>query len=107
MNLDCAACAGDMPGFAADAAGARWTYAGPLTFVEAGPVLAAADAIPLPSEGTVDCSGVGAFDSAAVAVLLALKRRAVAERRRLVFAGLPPRLEALATLYDVEEILTG
>ena len=107
MNLDCAVCAGDMPGFAADPATGRWTYAGALTFAEAGPVLAATTSLAMPRDGTVDCSGIGAFDSTAVAVLLALKRRAVDEGRTLVFAGLPARLEALATLYDVEEILTG
>ncbi len=96
-----------VPGFAADAAGARWIYAGPLTFAEAGPVLATASALPLPREGVVDCSGIGAFDSAAIAVLLALRRRAAGESRQLEFAGLPERLKALATLYDVEEMLAG
>jgi phospholipid transport system transporter-binding protein len=105
MSIECEACAADVPGFAPDAGGARWTYAGALTFAEAGPVLAAASTLALPREGIVDCGGIGAFDSAAVAVLLALKRRAAAEGRRLAFAGLPARLEALATLYDVEEML--
>ena len=80
---------------------------GALTFAEAGPVLSAASAHALPREGIVDCSGIGAFDSAAVAVLLALKRRAAAESRPLAFASLPVGLEALAKLYDVEEILRG
>ena len=95
-------------GFAADDAGARWTYAGALTFAEAGPVLAAASTLPLPRDGViVDCSGITAFDSSAVAVLLALERRAAAEGSGIAFAGLPPRLDALATLYGVEEFLAG
>ena len=98
---------GGAPGFAADAACARWTYAGALTFAEAGLVLEAASALALPRDGVVDCSSIGAFDSAAIAVLLALKRRAAVEGRRIVFTGLAARLEALATLYDVEEMLAG
>lgn len=107
MSIECDACSVGAAGFIADAAGARWTYVGSLTFAEAGPVLTAALALPLPAEGVVDCSGIDAFDSTAVAVLLALKRRAAAEGRQLVFTGLPARLEALAALYDVEEILAA
>jgi ABC-type transporter Mla MlaB component len=80
---------------------------GALTFAEAGPVLAASATLPLPRDGIIDCSGIGAFDSAAVAVLLAIKRRAAAEHKPVVFIGLQGRLEALAKLYDVEEILAG
>jgi phospholipid transport system transporter-binding protein len=107
MNPQCDACSGPSSGFAPAASGGRWIYIGALTFAEAGPVVTAASALPLPTEGIVDCSGIGAFDSTAVAVLLALRRRATAEGRTLVFAGLPARLEALARLYEVEEILTA
>jgi phospholipid transport system transporter-binding protein len=107
MNVECSACEGDVPGFAADAGGARWTYEGALTFAEAKAVLTASSTLALPREGIVDCGGIAAFDSAAVAVLLALRRRAAAEGRRLVFTGIPARLEVLATLYDVGEILSG
>ena len=99
MSIECDVCMGGDSGFAADAARARWTYAGSLTLEEGGPVLAA--------QGIVDCSGIGAFDSTAVAVLLALKRRAATEGRPVVFTGLPARLESLAALYDVEGILAA
>ena len=107
MTTECDVCSGSASGFVADRGGARWIYVGALTFAEAGPVLAASATLPLPREGIVECSGIGAFDSAAVAVLLAIKRRAAAESRRVIFSGLPGRLEALAKLYDVEEILAG
>jgi len=94
-------------GFLADSSGARWTYAGALTFAEAAAALSSASALPLPRDGVVDCGGIGAFDSAAVAVMLSLRRRASDEGKPLAFAGLPARLEALATLYDVEEMLAG
>ena len=92
-------------GFEAGADGARWTYSGALTLAEAGSVLEAARALPLPVSGTVDCGGIGAVDSAAVALLLALKRRAAAENRPLSFANVPAALTALAGLYGVEELL--
>ncbi len=98
---------GPAGGFANDAGAARWTYAGALTFADAGLVLEATRALPLPSSGVIDCSGVGAVDSAAVAVLLALKRRAAAENRPLAFANVPAALTALADLYGVEDILAA
>ncbi len=99
--------AGPARGFVADAAGARWTYEGPLTFAEAAPVLIAAHALALPRDGHVVLDGIGAFDSAAVAVLVALARRAAGEGRTLRFDGLPPGLRALAALYGVEELVAG
>jgi phospholipid transport system transporter-binding protein len=95
----------DVAGFAPDADGGRWSYLGALTCANAGHVLAAAAALPLPSAGEVDLGDIGAVDSAAVAVMLALKRRAVAEGRPLTFANVSPALSALAELYGVEEIL--
>ncbi|NDP43150.1 MAG: STAS domain-containing protein, partial [Aromatoleum sp.] len=48
---------------------------------------------------------IAVVDSAAVAVLLALKRRAKEAGRPLAFTNLPPPLRALAELYDVESFL--
>ena len=98
---------GPARGFAADADGARWTYEGALTFAEAGAALAGTAALALPTGGTVDCSGIRGFDSAAVAVLLALKRRATTNGHALAFPGIPAGLAALAALYGVEEILAA
>jgi len=92
-------------GFAPDDGGARWTYAGALTSANAGTVLAAAGALKLPSAGEVDLRNVEGIDSAAVAVLLALKRRAADEGRPLRLVGIPASLASLAQLYGVEEIL--
>ena len=94
-------------GFAAGGDGARWTYAGELTSANAGPVLAAAAALNLPGSGEVDLTDVEGIDSAAVAVMLALKRRAADEGRPLRFVGIPAALASLADLYGVEEILRG
>ena len=79
------------PGFVAGAGGARWSYDGPLTFAEAGPVLTAAHALALPREGEIDLSRLGAFDSAAVAVLVALAQRADQRLDRIADAPALPR----------------
>jgi phospholipid transport system transporter-binding protein len=91
-------------GFATGGDGARWTCTGDLTSANAGPVLAAAAALKLPGAGEVDLADVEGIDSAAVAVLLALKRRAADEGRPLRFVGIPPSLASLANQYGVEEI---
>ena len=94
-------------GFTCTADGARWIVTGVLTFATAAPVLAAARALPLPAAGVVDCGGIAAVDSAAVALLLAVKRGAAAQGVTLAFTGMPAALAALASLYDVEEMLGG
>ena len=97
--------AGFDAGFAPDHDGARWSYVGALNFANAAPVLAATAGIALPAEGEVDLEHMGAIDSAAVAVLLALKRRAEDERRPLRFVRVPAALLSLADVYGVGPIL--
>jgi len=85
--------------------GSRWVAEGALTFANAGPALAAAQALPLPSAGVVACAGIAAVDSAAVAVLLALRRRADEAGTALAFVDAPPALAKLADIYGVDGIL--
>ena len=85
--------------------GARWVFHGSLTMDDASRVLADADALPLPSEGIIDFRGLLQGDSAAIAVMLALKRRAAAEGKSLEFASLPDALESLAVVYGVDKLL--
>jgi phospholipid transport system transporter-binding protein len=54
---------------------------------------------------TFDLSGVGAVDSAAVALLLAWQREAAARGTRLVLTGVPEGLAGLAQLYGVQSLL--
>lgn len=97
---------GDCAGrIVASADGTQWAFEGALTLGNAGTVLDEAVALPLPASGVVDCSRLTAVDSAAVTVLLALKRRAVDAGRELRFGGLPAPLLALAEVYDVKELL--
>jgi phospholipid transport system transporter-binding protein len=96
---------GERTGFAPEAGAGRWKYSGALTFANAGRVFAAAAAMPLPAAGEIDLAGVDAVDSSAVAVLLALKRRAANEGRPLTFAHVPAALTLLADLYGVREML--
>jgi phospholipid transport system transporter-binding protein len=60
-------------------------------FPAAGPVL-------------VDASALGRFDSSALAVLLELRREAIAAARPFGVQGMPARLGELAALYGVGEL---
>jgi phospholipid transport system transporter-binding protein len=97
--------AGFDAGFAPDHHDARWSYIGALNFANAARVLAATTAVALPADGEVDLENMGSIDSAAVAVLLALKRRAEDERKPLRFVHAPAALLALADVYGVGSIL--
>ena len=55
--------------------------------------------------GSVDASALQQFDSAALAVLLACRRLALERGQALQVVGLSTRLQALARLYGVHELL--
>jgi len=99
----CAVCASENPHFAA---GERWMLAGALSVDTAASVLEASRSAALPPSGVVSLAGVESVDSAAVAVLLAWRRRAVAEGKDLSFTDVPASLSALADLYDVKELIS-
>ena len=82
-----------------------WRFVGALTFDDAAGVLEASRAIALPDTGVVDMSGLTHADSAALAVVIALKRRAAAEGRMLAIEGMPPSLHSLALAYGVEDLI--
>ncbi|HZQ63376.1 MAG TPA: STAS domain-containing protein [Casimicrobiaceae bacterium] len=94
-------------GFRLDSTGERWICGGPITFGNAAAVLDASRALALPSAGIVECDALHPVDSAAVAVLLALKRRAVQENAALTFINITPSLHTLADLYGVEDLLNS
>jgi phospholipid transport system transporter-binding protein len=102
-DLSCEVCAHENPHFAA---GDRWMLAGALNVDTAANVLEASRDAELPASGIVSLARVDAVDSAAVAVLLAWRRRAIAEGKNLSFTDVPATLSALAELYDVEELIS-
>jgi len=53
----------------------------------------------------VDAGRLVEFDSAALAVLLSLRRQAQRQGRRFAVQGLPVRLAELARLYGIAELL--
>ena len=53
----------------------------------------------------VDASGLKAFDSSALAVLLECRREALAAGKAFSVRGLPARLRQLAGLYGVQELI--
>jgi len=91
--------------FAPTENGARWVFQGSLTMDDAARVLEDAEALPAPSRGIIDFRGLLQADSAALAVMIALKRRAVAEGRTLMLTSLPEGLKSLAIVYGVEKLL--
>jgi phospholipid transport system transporter-binding protein len=102
--IDCAKPSTD-GGFVA--AGDGWIYAGTLTFANATAVFDACGELALPAAGRVDLAGLGQADSTALAVMLALKRRAAREGKPIAFAAVPAGLHRLARVYGVLELLAG
>ena len=82
-----------------------WLFAGALTFDDAAAVLEASQALPLPVSGVVDFSGLMHADSAALAVMIALKRRGTEEGRTLAIRNIPPSLRSLAAVYGIDDLL--
>jgi phospholipid transport system transporter-binding protein len=101
-ELACALCADENPHFAA---GDRWMLGGALNVDTAASVIEASRAAALPGTGIVSLASVDGVDSAAVAVLLAWRRRAEAEGRELSFTDVPASVSALAELYGVEDLI--
>jgi phospholipid transport system transporter-binding protein len=62
----------------------------------------AADAAPV-----LDATVLRTLDSAAIAVLLQCRRAALAQGKALTIIGSPPKLEQLARLYGVEELVAA
>jgi phospholipid transport system transporter-binding protein len=58
-----------------------------------------------PAEVVVSAAGLGRFDSAALAVLLSLRREALALGKTFALANTPARLADLARLYGIETLL--
>jgi len=87
--------------------GERWLASGALTYANAGAALAAARKLPLPASGRVQCEAITAVDSAAVALLLALKRHGAERGAPLGFVDVPAPLMALAALYGVADVLAA
>lgn len=87
---------------------ARFALAGPLTFATAADVhargLAALDAEQAPRL-EMDCSGIGAADSAGLAVLIDWLGSVARSGRRLHYLGLPEELLALARISEVDALL--
>jgi phospholipid transport system transporter-binding protein len=89
------------------AVGDRWVVSGSMTMDSVADLLAASTSLAMPRAGVVSLERVDRVDSAAVAVLLAWKRRAAVEGTPLQFAGVPQSMRSLALLYGVEDMLSA
>lgn len=81
---------------------------GPLTFATVPDLEARARELgaALPEHARVDLTQAGRIDSAGVAFLVILWRRAREQGRTLVFEPIPDGLRPLLELYDLEAIIT-
>ena len=77
-----------------------------LTFDNAADVYAASRDLPLPSSGVLDLAQATHVDSSALAVVLAIMRRASAEGMKLTLAHVPAASVVMANVYDVAELFT-
>jgi phospholipid transport system transporter-binding protein len=84
-----------------------WRFEGTLTMDTATAVMASADALPMPESGRVDFGGLTQGDSSALAVIMALRRRAISEKRALRVENVPTALMSLAVAYGVDDITSG
>jgi len=57
------------------------------------------------TELVLDAGGLSRFDSAALAVLLEVRRNALKTGKKLVLKNAPQRLQDLAALYGIAELL--
>jgi phospholipid transport system transporter-binding protein len=100
-----AATAATSGGFSATADG--WRFDGTLTMDTAATVMASANALALPESGRVDFTGLTQGDSSALAVIMALRRRAITEHRELRVENLPTALVSLAVAYGIDDLARG
>jgi phospholipid transport system transporter-binding protein len=93
-------------GFSLDADGAAWRYRGALTFDNAAEAYAASQKLPLPTSGRVDLAQVTHLDSSALAVILAIMRRAGEAHLAISLVHVPAASVTLAKVYGVAELFT-
>jgi phospholipid transport system transporter-binding protein len=68
-------------------------------------VLDQSESLTPPTDGVVDFRGLLQADSAALAVMIVLKRRALSEGRTLTLASVPDSLKSLAIVYGVDKLI--
>lgn len=81
-----------------------WHCQGNLVFDTATNALAQARALAWPESNEIVCTEIQTVDSTAVAFFLAMKRRALAEKRTLILKEAPAALRDLASLYGVNDL---
>lgn len=85
--------------------GTSWHCRGDLVFGTAKNALEQSRALAWPESDEIVCEGIQTVDSTAVAFFLAIKRRAVTEKRSLILKDVPTALRDLAALYGVNDVL--
>jgi Predicted NTP binding protein (contains STAS domain) len=83
-----------------------WFCRGALTLNNAAAALKQSESLPLPASGVVDFGETTDIDSTALAVMLALVRRAQHEHKTLAFRSVPSTLQTLAHVYGIDELFS-
>ncbi|WP_374263888.1 lipid asymmetry maintenance protein MlaB [Zoogloea sp.] len=86
--------------------GACLALEGPLTLATVAALAEAGRDLVAAADRSVDLSAVSQVDSSALALLLSWTRVARGAGRRLTIVGAPAPLVSLASLYDVDTILS-
>lgn len=81
----------------------RWQLSGNLVVDEVNAVLDESMRLPMQAgELIIDFQAVSSVDTAAIALMLALQRRAAEEKCTIAFHHVPDNLKSLAALYGVQ-----
>lgn len=85
--------------------GDSWVCRSALTLATSAAAMKQSESLALPASGTIRFSENVEADSSALAVMLALVRRAEQESRTLKFEKVPQTLQTLAHVYGVDTLL--
>lgn len=93
-------------GFSITMDATRWVCHGRLVFDTAKNALEQTRALRWPDSNEINCAGIQAVDSTAVAFFLAIKRRSLTEKQPLILTDVPAALRDLAALYGVNDLFS-
>lgn len=84
----------------------RWCIDGDVLMDDANDLLMQSKQFDLLQEQVIDFAKVQEVDTATVSLMLEWRRRAIAEKKHIIFDHLPHGLVSLTALYGVKEILS-
>ncbi|MGQ0443176.1 MAG: STAS domain-containing protein [Methylophilaceae bacterium] len=83
----------------------RWQITGDILVDNANTLLVASQQLAISGEALIDFANVTEIDTSAISIMLAWRRRAIAENKQLKFINLPANLSSLTQLYGVADFI--